>query len=489
MPLPFESLEPPTFPYSEGYKGLYSFHKYWGKKPRETVASAINALSEPGQVVIDPFVGSGVSGREAILLRRRFIGFDINPIAVELTKLLISPPSKKELKLAATKIDELARKEILQSYALYNSDEYASHYLWEGAHLAKVWTLSRRKRIELNPTEHDLALSRSYSDFASRKIRAPQFFSNSRINSNNKLTLHDLLTGRAQRNIDILIDAINTCAPHLQPALMLCLTAASGQMSNMVFAINNRGKTRGESSHVVEVGSWVIGFWRPAIHFEINVWNCFSRRLHKLLKALDPNIVAHRASTSTDALDVISGNAQASVLLGDSTKLLADIPSSSVDLIITDPPHGDRIPYLELSELWNSILGSTVNFEDEIVISNAQERRKTADSYISSVQMLFSNISRVLTDQGYFVLIFNTRQSSIWEAILKMSMSQVDPHIGTLSYLGYFPCNYSASSVVQDNRKGSLNFDYAMVFKRAGLTNRDINSRIVSIPGWQTEFP
>ena len=79
------------------YKGLYAFHKYWGKKPREAIAHAISLLTKPGQIVIDPFVGSGTSGREAILQSRRFIGMDINPVAVELTQLLTCPPDPIDL--------------------------------------------------------------------------------------------------------------------------------------------------------------------------------------------------------------------------------------------------------------------------------------------------------------------------------------------------------------------------------------------------------
>ena len=57
-------------------------------------------------------------------------------------------------------------------------------------------------------------------------------------------------------------------------------------MSKMVFAITGRGKTTGVSSERMEVGSWVIGYWRPEQHFEVNVWSCFERRVQKLIKAV-----------------------------------------------------------------------------------------------------------------------------------------------------------------------------------------------------------
>ena len=57
-------------------------------------------------------------------------------------------------------------------------------------------------------------------------------------------------------------------------------------MTKMVFAVTGRGKTKGQTATSIEVGSWVIGYWRPQMHFEVNVWNCFERRTSKLLAAL-----------------------------------------------------------------------------------------------------------------------------------------------------------------------------------------------------------
>ena len=472
-----------------GYKGLYAFHKYWGKKPHESIAYAISLLSEPGQIVADPFVGSGTTGREAILQSRRFIGIDINPVAVELTRLLVSPPVLKDLQLAAGKIEKQARNEILESYAIEGFNGFASHYLWEQDILSKVWRLSGRHRVELKPTRYDYTLSESYSGYNSVHIRTPQFFSNSRISTVPSMGIGDILTGRAQRNIDILIDAIRNCEPSIQPALMLCLTAASGQMSKMVFAVTSRGKTTGKVSQKVEVGSWVIGYWRPALHFEINVWNCFQHRLSKLQKAISLESPLPQIDIPCNPIDVISREAEVCVSLDDSRKILNTLPSSSLDLVIADPPHGDRIPYLELSEFWNSILGLSVNFDGEIVVSNAQERGKTSDTYVDSIGDFYEQVPRVLTPDGYFVLIFNARQTKWWSTFHRLASHPGGGGNAPLLYLGYFPCIYSAGSVVQDNRQGSLNTDYAMVFGQSTGNHAGKLRELATIPGWSRNFP
>ena len=63
-----------------GYTGFYRFHKYWGGNPHEPLAYIIEQLTSPGDIVLDPFCGSGTAGREGLLRSRRFIGFDINPV-------------------------------------------------------------------------------------------------------------------------------------------------------------------------------------------------------------------------------------------------------------------------------------------------------------------------------------------------------------------------------------------------------------------------
>lgn len=47
--------------------------------PAELAARIIRLLSEPGQLVLDPFVGTGTTTAAAHLLERRWIGVDLNP--------------------------------------------------------------------------------------------------------------------------------------------------------------------------------------------------------------------------------------------------------------------------------------------------------------------------------------------------------------------------------------------------------------------------
>lgn len=255
----------------------------------------------------------------------------------------------------------------------------------------------------------------------------------------------------------------------------------------MVFAVTGRGKTKGERSDTIEVGSWVIGYWRPELHFEVNVWHCFERRVRKLLAALavDDPLVATTFGSSI--ADVLENKAQAFVACIDARSAIEEIPDGVVDLIVTDPPHSDRLPYLELSELWNSLLGSSPDFEREIVVSNAKERSKSPKVYTAALRACLVHFPRVLSRTGCLVCLFNARQREAWDVLRIFYETTTSKNFPHLNYLGQFPCEYSARSVVQDNREGALKHDIAIVFGRS--TAAPGLSALSGIPGWSTSLP
>jgi site-specific DNA-methyltransferase (adenine-specific) len=63
---------------------------YPAEKPAEVSAVLVGQSSQPGDVVADPFMGSGSVGVAAAQLGRRFFGNDLNPDAVRLARQRLS---------------------------------------------------------------------------------------------------------------------------------------------------------------------------------------------------------------------------------------------------------------------------------------------------------------------------------------------------------------------------------------------------------------
>lgn len=66
---------------------VHGFHSYPARLHPDTASRLIEAFSQPGDTVLDPFAGSGTVLVEARRLGRRALGVDSNPLAVELAWL------------------------------------------------------------------------------------------------------------------------------------------------------------------------------------------------------------------------------------------------------------------------------------------------------------------------------------------------------------------------------------------------------------------
>lgn len=83
----------------------------------------IERLTEPGDVVYDPFMGRGTTPLEAALLRRVSFGCDINPLSVVLTRPRLRPPELDEIAARLKEIDFAGHDEFPEDLlAFYHAD-------------------------------------------------------------------------------------------------------------------------------------------------------------------------------------------------------------------------------------------------------------------------------------------------------------------------------------------------------------------------------
>ena len=82
----------------------YRLHKYWSRKPPDLVAARIAAATAPGDLVLDPFCGSGVAPIEAAALGRPAIGIDVNPFAIFLARTTAAPCDPDALAAAGARV-------------------------------------------------------------------------------------------------------------------------------------------------------------------------------------------------------------------------------------------------------------------------------------------------------------------------------------------------------------------------------------------------
>ena len=88
------------------------------------------------------------------------------------------------------------------------------------------------------------------------------------------------------------------------------------------------------------------------------------------------------------------------------------LPNESVDLILTDPPYTDQVPYLEYNQLWYKVMGwqgfTDESLEDELVVSDAPSRNKNGDDFNRIFEAILSRISPALKTNGYFIMFYHS---------------------------------------------------------------------------------
>lgn len=69
----------------------HNFHSFPAKFPPQLPRRFILGLTNPGDTVLDPMVGSGTTVLEAVLAGRRALGFDIDPLALLVSNVKTTP--------------------------------------------------------------------------------------------------------------------------------------------------------------------------------------------------------------------------------------------------------------------------------------------------------------------------------------------------------------------------------------------------------------
>lgn len=455
------SLIPQTHP------AMYLMHKYWARKPHNIVREYVRHYSRPGDVVLDPFCGSGVTVVESLRVGRKAIGFDLNPIATHIAESTLIPVSPYALDEEFAELERDMKPRINESFYRIRClncghSAHITHIVWSRlgdcprcgtqAILANLRKKGQRYRcdqcgewftekpVKRAPEEPLEVWWECYSCGTGRKPRrsrvtvaqapslrteilageqlpvppdfpSPHLYENARILVRPGMRLSDFFTGKARCALMMLHRRIQSVRdPSVRKILLFTFTSALAQTSRLI-AYRGGFKTGGSA--------WTVpGFWFPAHHVEINVWNAYEARFKKIRRGKQ-----EAAKTLADGVRFAStiGDLQdgGTVLLQTrDSRDLGILPDESVDYILTDPPFGDSVPYFEYCAFWAPWLGEEIAFDGEIVISNSSARKKDIDDYGSSLREVFKECLRVLKVGSWMSLMFNNRDLLVWKSLV-----------------------------------------------------------------------
>jgi hypothetical protein len=455
---------------------VYTMHRYFARRPWNVFRSILQHYSRPGDVVLDPFVGGGVTAVEGLSLRRRVIGVDLSPLATYITKNEILPVDIARFQMAVEVVVDRISEDVGGLYLVpcpaCGESVEAEWFQWgkvakcplcrkrviAGLH-EKVGPRAYRcpgckvevRFAELEPKDEipfaywvrcpkcgaseggkvtaqqkgkltKLSM-RLWEQIREEGLEIPKY----RIPDGDRArddahankgigSFYQLFTPRNLIALGRLQKAISELPEEfadMRPWLMFTFSATLGWVSVMT-----SDTTHGWQHHA---------YWIPDSHYEMNVAKMFKKRAtHGAHTVLDGKSYSFENINDFcilgSAKDVCAGRATAALLTQSSERL--PLASASVDVVITDPPFGGNVQYAELSDFW------TVWLEDELgkgVIDNSREAietrnqgfetAKTRSHYEDVLYNIFRECHRVLKPGGWLVMTFHNRDIGVWMAL------------------------------------------------------------------------
>lgn len=421
----------------------YESHKYWGRKPSNIVSQYISHFTKKGDLVLDPFCGSGVTVFEALAIGRNAVGYDLNPIACFIAESLLS----KDVNLSSLeKCGNDIIEQIEQEFPYYDVKCDCGQIgnlingIWrDGNYIAKYYFCPQ--------CGHRMSDTTDFDRQQVENIVVPEslWYPKDKLPRDADAEyVHELFTTRNLMALSLLLREIRKVTDETTRNLLLYTFTSNLAFASIIIPVNEKRFKQGRNC----TGIWGFKrFWIPSFHVENNVFKYFRNRLNRTIIA------------KNETNELLRNNEANAKLINHSSTSMNELPSESVDFIFTDPPFGNMVPYLNLSTLWNAWLQFDVQTKDEIII----DQQHSEEDYSYKLTLVFKECHRVLRNDGFLVVTFNNKSMKVWRILLESI------HNAHFSLQECLPAEDGEVSFTQTTKsaKGSLRGHFVYVFKKS----------------------
>jgi len=435
----------------------YMAHAYLTKVPVAAIEPFISAFTKPGDVVVDPFAGSGMTGVAAAILGRRSRLFDISVLGRHIGGNYLNIVDPEHLRKTARQVMDEAAAKVGDVYSVpcavcderatlskttwsivvecpscsepvnfYQSIEAAD---WHKSKMtcpscnSAISSKARRvteepvidcvecscSSVQLNQPPQTETVDPSLEGLAWPDVEIPSDRQMYQASALGKHGLTTIASFYSQRNLAVLAALRESIADVEDDALR-------GKLLFAFTAVLTRASKRYQWSHKRPLNAANANYYVAPVFYEWNVYDLFTRKVEAALRSDDWLRMRHAEETGEPDLAPDSAYEVASA---DALPL----PDNSVDYVFTDPPFGSNLFYADMALFQEAWLGTFTDHKLEAVIDRGTRKKRDGGRYEKLLTHALSECRRILRPGGYVTMVFGNSTGSVW-ALVQRAVEQ-----------------------------------------------------------------
>ncbi|QZN88053.1 restriction endonuclease [Vagococcus lutrae] len=431
---------------------LRSSFYFKGRKSEKIAAKIIELLTKENDIILEPFFGGGSFILAALEANRYVTGIELDNYTYDIFTTLLTQVNLDKLSKYFDTIKQNVRSDVMYLYrtnccgeenyiqkVLFDpqDEEYytplPNREIKDGKNIIMIEKCSVCGNKAKKFDDFDAEVLKESEEFDTSDFPNDRYIENSRINITKSTGAHRydrVFTERNKYALLLIQEQINALPDSkekhfIQHALVTSLALAKismyGSSTDILYhVVNSKGQ-------------------------DMNVWYLFESKFNSMLK--------FQQEYSDFLVEDVTENQYMNLQNGSYDDVLG-ADNNCVDLIYTDFPYTDQVPYLERHQLFRVWLNKFTNSDryiltdeilnKEIVLTNAPSRpiKNSMDSYYNDIDKMMSTFYQVLKEDKYMVFtmklgknkhiqtyseIVNLARKNGFEYVTRVSIQKTDP--------------------------------------------------------------
>lgn len=432
---------------------VYMAHSYLTKVPVSAIIPFLESYTKPGDVVLDPFAGSGMTGVAAAMTGRRARLHDISVLGKHVGRGYVNLVDETELAATAKLVVEAARAKVGQVYGVPSEDGSRV-----GEMVKTVWSVIVRcgqcsasvnyyRALETadwsKPGMVCPACSASVSSknprigdegvvdfvrFVDARIQVEQAhtepladlpprdtigFPRVEIPADREMFAASALGKSGLTSVDSFYTTRNlyVLTALWEEIQRLADAKVRGKLLFAFTACLSRASRRYQWSRARPLNAANANYYVAPVYYEWNVFDLFERKVDSAINS-DRYLLAERA---TRGLEGTLDSFAITYDLGSAVQL--DHGDATIDYVFTDPPFGSNLFYADMALFQEAWLEDFTDVTSEAVIDRTKTGSRSPERYESLIEQSLVECRRVLKPGAYLSMVFGNSSGAVWSMV------------------------------------------------------------------------